>query len=246
MIYLVTILAAVLLPAALRWRASLRWLAMPAAALWIYGLYVAAGLFAGSTIGGAAFCDSLLGERSATAALGWERAWAPLQIVAILLCAAQAARARGPHPCGPDGSELERPCARPTPSTPATPHPAARPRTSRRPTTAPASCRLTTCPLRRGSCLFIRRPSGPPKTARRAGGIHAASLGELLMYVRDTHPSRLLLDHALPSQDVVIVLGEAVGFVPDLLEQPQGLVVAGQPDRGGAGLDVNLLFPLCQ
>ena len=37
----------------------------------------------------------------------------------------------------------------------------------------------------------------------------------------ETSPQRLLAEHRLAPQNVVIVLGEAVGFVADVLQQPQ-------------------------
>ena len=86
------VVAALLLPAALRWRDSLRWLAVPACLLWLYGLFVSAGLFSGSTLGAVSLCASLAGMQDPTSSAGWERAWAPLQIGAILFAAVQASR----------------------------------------------------------------------------------------------------------------------------------------------------------
>ena len=54
-------------------------------------------------------------------------------------------------------------------------------------------------------------------------------------------PQRLL-----GSQQVVIVLGEAVGFVADVLEQPEGERPAAEDDRVGAAGDVDLFLALGQ
>lgn len=86
------VVAALLLPAALRWRASLRWLAVPAGGLWLYGLFVSAGLLSGSTLGNASLCASLVDLQDPALSSSWERAWAPLQLVAIFFAASQAAR----------------------------------------------------------------------------------------------------------------------------------------------------------
>jgi hypothetical protein len=56
----------------------------------------------------------------------------------------------------------------------------------------------------------------------------------------------VFVERALAAEDVVVVLGEAVGFVADLLEQAQGRIVAGQADGAAAGLDVELLLALGQ
>lgn len=48
----------------------------------------------------------------------------------------------------------------------------------------------------------------------------------------------VLIERLFLAEDVVVVLGEAVGFVAHLLQQSKGGVVAGQAYRGCLGLDV--------
>src|SRR5947209_7838702 len=59
-------------------------------------------------------------------------------------------------------------------------------------------------------------------------------------------PRRTLLFQLLPPQQVVVMLGEAVGLVTDVLQQPQRRRVSAQADRLGIAGAVNLLVPLGQ
>ena len=85
--------AAGLLLAALPWRGTLRWLALPVVPLWMLGGATAVGL--ADSIGSFAptLCAILegggheVGERAS-----WERVWVPAQCGAILVCAVSAAR----------------------------------------------------------------------------------------------------------------------------------------------------------
>jgi hypothetical protein len=86
------LIAALLLPVALPWRASLRWLALPCAPLWVYGAYVSAGLLEPATIEGVALCDALTNAPNPAAAAIWQRAWAPVQIATLVLCVVQGLR----------------------------------------------------------------------------------------------------------------------------------------------------------
>jgi len=51
-----------------------------------------------------------------------------------------------------------------------------------------------------------------------------------------------LVEHFLASQDVEIVLGEAVGLVPDVLQQLAGGRIGRQLQRLAAALQENLLL----
>ena len=55
-----------------------------------------------------------------------------------------------------------------------------------------------------------------------------------------------LAERPLLPEHVVVVLGEAVGLVADVLEQPQGERAAAQDDRVGPAGDVDLLLLLGQ
>src|SRR6516225_458143 len=50
--------------------------------------------------------------------------------------------------------------------------------------------------------------------------------------------------YLLPPQDVVIMLGEAVGFIADVLQQPQSRGMAAQLQRLGVAGPVDLFFAL--
>ena len=58
--------------------------------------------------------------------------------------------------------------------------------------------------------------------------------------------AEVLVEGFLLAEFVVVGLGEAVGFVAHLLEQPQRLVVAGEADGCGFGLDVDFLLAFGQ
>jgi hypothetical protein len=57
-------------------------------------------------------------------------------------------------------------------------------------------------------------------------------------------PALVLFQGLLPPQDVVVVLGEAVGFVADGLDEAEAGVVAREADGLGLLLDVDELFLL--
>ena len=83
----------VLLPAALRWRSYLRWCAVPAAALWVLGGLAAATLLGPGSLEGRPLCEAMAGAApSGAVASIWQRAWPPLQLAVIALCAWQALR----------------------------------------------------------------------------------------------------------------------------------------------------------
>lgn len=79
-----------LLPLGLHWRASLRWLSLPALPLFAYGVWVAFMLW--DAVGGAALCDVHAGVTGAMSGDPWQRAWPPIQIGVSLACAFQCAR----------------------------------------------------------------------------------------------------------------------------------------------------------
>jgi hypothetical protein len=56
-------------------------------------------------------------------------------------------------------------------------------------------------------------------------------------------PQRLV-EGGLAAEEVVVVLGEAVGFVADVLEEAEGVAVAGEPAGFGLAGDVDLFFSL--
>lgn len=89
---LLAAIGALLLPAALAWRASMRWCALPALPLWAVGAWVATSLLGPATLDGASLCDAWAGAAKPEPAAGWERAWAPLQLVAIAGGVIQAGR----------------------------------------------------------------------------------------------------------------------------------------------------------
>ena len=82
-----------LLPAGLSFRSHLRWASLPAAAMWLYGVSVAAPLLAPGSGAGVELCAALAGDGvGAQTAPAWQRAWAPVQLAAMAGCAGQALR----------------------------------------------------------------------------------------------------------------------------------------------------------
>lgn len=86
--------AAWLLPAALEWRAQLRWCALPAAALWAWAVWGAWPLLPETTLGGVDACQVLAGRTGTDAGRVplLQRAWAPLQLLVLGACGRQALR----------------------------------------------------------------------------------------------------------------------------------------------------------
>ena len=70
------------------------------------------------------------------------------------------------------------------------------------------------------------------------------SLNRLLARGRDK--PRLLAQHRFAAQQVVVVLGEAMGFVADVLQQPQRIGMPRESQRLVGPRHVNLFFPLGQ
>lgn len=95
---LLALVASLLLRAGLPWRGMLRWLALPAALLWAIGGPTVVALFGPVTLDGVGLCSALLGAPDALPAAGWERAWPPLQALAIVLAAARALGYWRPEP----------------------------------------------------------------------------------------------------------------------------------------------------
>jgi len=54
--------------------------------------------------------------------------------------------------------------------------------------------------------------------------------------------SEFFVEQFLASQDVVVVLGEAVGLIPDVLEQLAGGGIGRQLQGSGTALEVNIFF----
>ena len=72
-----------------------------------------------------------------------------------------------------------------------------------------------------------------------SGPKYTDSVSGLLLRAR-----HLFSQRPLPPQDVVVVLGEAVRFVAHVLQQPQRVRAAAQPQRFVAAIDVDQLFLL--
>lgn len=84
--------AAWLLPAALRWRAQLRWCALPAAALWAWAGWTGWPLLTETSLGGMDACQVLAGSDAGDRASALERLWAPVQLLVLGACGRQALR----------------------------------------------------------------------------------------------------------------------------------------------------------
>jgi hypothetical protein len=96
-------LAAAILPVGLPWRATLRWLALPALPLLGAGALLAVRLWDG--VSGAALCDVLAEAEEPLSGEPWQRAWAPIQLAVTLACAVQALRFWLPHQSPSDSAE---------------------------------------------------------------------------------------------------------------------------------------------
>ena len=93
------LVGSLLLAGGLGWRSQLRWCALPAAALWLRGLWIVIGL-APASLAGAELCAALAGAPSPEPAPVWQRAWAPVQLAAIAACAFGAWRYWRPEDAG--------------------------------------------------------------------------------------------------------------------------------------------------
>src|SRR5690348_2915202 len=95
---------------------------------------------------------------------------------------------------------------------------------------------------RRGDDRHVAEPQQFLTQGTQTGGINTVVVGQ-------KYSHSLLRGSAfqrLASEDVVIMLGEAVGFVADVLKEPQRRGVAIEPERLGVAGAVDFLLALGQ
>ena len=90
-------------------------------------------------------------------------------------------------------------------------------------------------------------PSGGQAMGFRCAGDTSYVAKRWVPAARRNHPTisdLLIAERFLPSQQMMIMLGEAVGFVADVLQQPQGVGVAAEAQGFVAVREIDELFAL--